>query len=384
MRNKRLDILRFVAVALVLGRHGSMEGVWKEIGWAGVDLFFVLSGFLISGLLFSEYKKRKRVGLGRFFIRRGFKIYPAFYFMLLGMSLVIHRYGVHPPAISWFREIFFIQNYFPGLWRHTWSLAVEEHFYIFLPLFLIVLTKVFRKDSDPFRFVLYAFCILAPLAAIARAYVAYQPTFAADDFHKVLFPTHLRMDALFFGVVIGYLHHFRPHFIPNLLRSRAGRLAIEGLTAALLSCLFVFRAESPFMLSFGLTLVYLGFGGLLVISLYAETPESLSAGMWGKMGDALAYVGMYSYSIYLWHVGVAGYGMRAIRTAWGAPLGSALSTALYVGISIALGILMARIVEFPAMRLRDRLFPGVTGAVLANSAPSPEVIKTARSAVALT
>jgi peptidoglycan/LPS O-acetylase OafA/YrhL len=95
MRNKRLDILRCVAVVLVLGRHGVIDGVWKETGWAGVDLFFVLSGFLISGLLFSEYKKKQSIDLPRFFIRRGFKIYPAFYLMLLTTFLVAASYGVY-------------------------------------------------------------------------------------------------------------------------------------------------------------------------------------------------------------------------------------------------------------------------------------------------
>lgn len=97
MRNKRLDILRGIAVLFVLGRHGVMEGVWKETGWAGVDLFFVLSGFLISGLLFSEYKRKRSIDLARFIIRRGFKIYPSFYLMLLTTFLVAASYGVCRP-----------------------------------------------------------------------------------------------------------------------------------------------------------------------------------------------------------------------------------------------------------------------------------------------
>jgi peptidoglycan/LPS O-acetylase OafA/YrhL len=161
MRNKRLDILRCVAVLLVLGRHGLVEGVWKETGWAGVDLFFVLSGFLISGLLFSEYKRNGRIGMRRFFIRRGMKIYPAFYVMLLTTFIVAGAYGVHVPLAPWLREIFFVQNYKHAIWRHTWSLAVEEHFYIMLPLFLLVLTKVSRKRVDPFGAIPFVFCILA-------------------------------------------------------------------------------------------------------------------------------------------------------------------------------------------------------------------------------
>src|SRR5437660_11936744 len=97
MRNKRLDILRGIAVLLVLGRHGVMAGVWKETGWAGVDLFFVLSGLMISGLLFSEYKRTRSIDLVRFFIRRGVKIYPSLYLMLLTTFLLAATYGLHFP-----------------------------------------------------------------------------------------------------------------------------------------------------------------------------------------------------------------------------------------------------------------------------------------------
>src|SRR5262245_19628234 len=93
-RLRELDILRGVAILLVLGRHvidipdtvpplvRRLFFVWRQIGWIGVDLFFVLSGFLVSGLLFGEYRLTGRIRLGRFLIRRGLKIYPSFYFFL--------------------------------------------------------------------------------------------------------------------------------------------------------------------------------------------------------------------------------------------------------------------------------------------------------------
>src|SRR5438270_7344794 len=93
-----LDLLRGIAVLLVLGRHmwdvppdvqhplGRVLEVWQRGGWVGVDLFFVLSGFLVSGLLFSEYKQFGTVSPGRFLLRRGLKIYPAFYVFLAGTA----------------------------------------------------------------------------------------------------------------------------------------------------------------------------------------------------------------------------------------------------------------------------------------------------------
>src|SRR2546421_10087759 len=99
-RLKQIDILRAFAVLLVLGRHmepcppeasailHQFTTIWHEGGWIGVDLFFVLSGFLVSGLLFREYEKYQELRIGRFLIRRGFKIYPPFW-LLIGATVIV-------------------------------------------------------------------------------------------------------------------------------------------------------------------------------------------------------------------------------------------------------------------------------------------------------
>src|SRR5438094_1957785 len=136
MRDRRLDILRAVAVLVVMGRHVEYCPPWHQAGWIGVDLFFVISGFLISGLLFNDYKAHGAIGLSNFYIRRGLKIYPAFYtliFFTVAVILIQHMSLSRRQALD---EVLFLQNYFAGLWPHTWSLAVEEHFYILLPLLL--------------------------------------------------------------------------------------------------------------------------------------------------------------------------------------------------------------------------------------------------------
>ena len=135
-----------------------------------MDLFFVLSGFLISGLLFSEYKKRHSINFKRFFFRRGLKIYPAFYVFLLltgiTAALVVHSY---PTSGQYLHEIFFVMNYEHGVWDHTWSLAVEEHFYIFLPIFLSILARLSSNREDPFRSIPRAAAVIAVLCLIFRA-----------------------------------------------------------------------------------------------------------------------------------------------------------------------------------------------------------------------
>src|ERR1700732_285133 len=130
MRNKRLDILRCIAILLVIARH-TYPRIWiGKAGWMGVDLFFVLSGFLISGLLFAEYKKNRSINWKRFLIRRGLKLYPAFYVFLLATFLTQLGFKQVSGLSNYLGEIFYVQNYGPYIWSHTWSLAVEEHFYI--------------------------------------------------------------------------------------------------------------------------------------------------------------------------------------------------------------------------------------------------------------
>jgi peptidoglycan/LPS O-acetylase OafA/YrhL len=279
---------------------------------------------------------------------------------------------VHVPFGVWLREILFFQNYKHGIWRHTWTLAVEEHFYLLLPLFLLALIRLSKNRSDPFRSIPFVYGILASVILTMRYLTAYQPGFQFEDSPQVLFPTHMRIDSLFFGVVLGYLHHFRPELIPNLLKNRRNRLLVQAATAICLSCILATYEESPFMLSFGFTLVHLGFGGLLVLALYAELPASSSR--WSELarhvGNVFAHVGTYSYSIYLWHVAIVAHMLGVVLAVVPVRLGPALQTALYVALSIGAGILMAQIVEFPALAMRNRLFPSAGSATILVQAPS--------------
>src|ERR1700761_2224153 len=101
-RNINLDALRGIAILLVLGNHFGYFSVWQRMGWAGVDLFFVLSGFLISGLLFDEWQRFGSIDFRRFYIRRGFKIYPAFYFLLLiTVAVNFVRPGITSFPVTW-------------------------------------------------------------------------------------------------------------------------------------------------------------------------------------------------------------------------------------------------------------------------------------------
>jgi peptidoglycan/LPS O-acetylase OafA/YrhL len=268
MRNKRLDILRCVAVVTVILHHSGDSTFFVRVGWTGVDLFFVLSGFLISGLLFSEYKRNHAINFKRFFIRRALKIYPAFYTFLFVTGIVEEIvFHAHSTAARYFHEILFLMNYEHGVWDHTWTLAVEEHFYIFLPIFLLALRRFSSNRGDPFRlipWVAFAIALICPVFRAASVYVG------APNFHMASAASHERMDALFFGVLIGYLYHFRSAILDELMCSTSHRTVMAAASAVLLSFAYFYSRDSKFFATFGYSFIYLGFASILLLSLYVS------------------------------------------------------------------------------------------------------------------
>ncbi len=358
MRIKRLDILRCLAVLLVLVHHGGFIPMFTKIGWVGVDLFFVLSGFLISGLLYMEFKRLGAIRWGRFLIRRGLKIYPAFYAMIL-VTFLARRIAASPDTVGpYLREIFFVQNYGVGVWQHTWSLGVEEHFYLLLPIFFLLLIRFSRNRQDPFASLPWAFVGIAVSCLLIRAATVYFTSSAAFFPPMVTNPTHERIDSLFFGVLLGYFHHFHPATISHLLGSRAKQICAGLLVGAALSCCFIFTRENHFLLTFGLTLLYLGFGGLLLLSLEVhDVLPQWSRGYTEGLGTLCATLGAYSYSIYLWHIPFQAFAPGVLRRLLHIRFGPLEQFLFYFVGSIAFGILMAKAIEMPVLKLRDRIFP---------------------------
>ena len=161
------DCLRCVAILLVMAAHckdiaptlspalGAVFAFTRQIGWVGVDLFFVLSGFLVSGLLFDEHDATGVLDIKRFLIRRAFKIIPAFYFLTL-VTVIYDAIAFHRVVVvHLIHDIFFLQSYRPGMWSHAWTLAIEVHFYILLAVLLYYLSKTPAEEramADPAAF----------------------------------------------------------------------------------------------------------------------------------------------------------------------------------------------------------------------------------------
>ncbi len=368
IRIRQLDVLRGIAVLLVLGHHKRMAGFLSLGGWCGVDLFFVLSGFLVSGLLFEEFRKTGRLNVMRFLIRRGFKIYPSFYFFLavtlIGSWMMTRKL---PNWDSYLTETVFLQNYRNPVWGHTWSLAVEEHFYLMLAATLAFLFLKKPGSANPFRPMIRIFIAVASALLLLRFLnFIYRPY----AYHTHHYPTHLRIDSLLFGSLIAYFHHFHGPATRDWVRENRYGLSAFSLVAVLPPFLLI--QEGIVINTFGFVLLYLGFGSILLLSLHAgDGLPNAKAGKFDFLLRPLASIGFYSYTIYLWHLPVRDYGKKILEMAWGGTMPYALEVAAYLVGSLTVGILASKLIEGPFLKLRNRLFPRISGNKGARPIPDP-------------
>jgi peptidoglycan/LPS O-acetylase OafA/YrhL len=367
MRIKYLDFLRGVAVLLVIFRHHDFVAVLEQAGWIGVDLFFVLSGFLVSSLLFNEFNSTQRIDGVRFLIRRGFKIYPGYYiliFSILAIQFVLARQlgGAVAQKYNYsfaevMQELFFVQNYLGGFDMHTWSLAVEEHFYFFLTFSLYL---IFRYASNVERAVtLYCVGVIV-VCNILKIHAAFFDT--PISYYRNIYPSHLRADSLIFGVLIA--HYSINHKVAFLKFIRANKFILT--TVALLFLLPPFfltlKDKSDFVLLTGInfTMLYVGFG--IILSLFLAFP-SLEVGIKKLISEQVygwvCTIGYYSYSIYLWHIPVHRYLSGLLVYVLKRDLPEPVTFVPYFVISIIVGIVFGKYVEIPFLKLRDRWFPKV-------------------------
>ena len=358
-RNLQLDLLRCAAIIAVLVVHTTLfrnpRWWWDRLvvrgSWTGVDLFFVISGFLISGLLFSEFQKRGRINFARFAIRRALKLYPTLYVLVFGVML----WRLIPTSfhsVSWIikpalHDIFFVQSYFPGTYGHFWSLSVEEHFYILLPLTLYFMLRKGRwGDNDPFRRLPLIFLLVAVFSLAVRIVHAV----LAQPYHNSthLYPTHLRLDSLLFGVLLSYWSLFhRERFSASINWSRPLLFPISLL---LIMPVFIWAQDDFIIYTLGLSSLYLGYGGLMISLL--QVPLA-TKGLYCWLLRPMSYIGQHSYPIYVFH------DMIKEQIANRNLLHSASGRVLYFACAVAFGILFSKVIEFPVLHLRDRIFPPV-------------------------
>ena len=312
-----LDGLRAVAMLAVLGYHAFAP--FAVSGYLGVDLFFVLSGFLITTILATEHKKTGRIDVLRFYWRRALRLYPTLLLMLVCFLAVAPYLWPEIPAKRYaLWAALYVSDYTralmgePIVLSYTWSLSVEEHFYLLLPLFL----PAILNTKSPIR-------TLALAYAVATAWRVANYVWLGWD------ATYFRFDTRLSGLILGCI----------IALWRPTHLKLAGIAAAVFA-LLVMIPSSHFWTGLTLAVPFAEISAAILIASCAFEPTRVR---WAST-PALAYLGRLSYGVYIWHF-PAIYWLRE-NYAWPVAM---ISAGIF---AVGMAAITYHFVDLPLRRLR--------------------------------
>ena len=382
-----LDGLRGIAVLAVIIYHA--EASLLVGGFLGVDVFFVLSGFLITTLLIDELTQTNTVDRARFYLRRIRRLMPALFLVLFfsvlvsGLFVLDAAYHVRrdlPWAITFvlnWSYLFFEQSYFvnisrPPLLQHLWSLSIEEQFYVIWPIMLIGLYKVKIGNISPRVKIFVASAALAIASTAWMIYLSMANGFPIpNDPSRVYFGTDTHAMGLLVGCATAALWRYEK-LNERVTPDRATVMKALGLfSIAGLAYFFLFVSELN---------EFLYRGGFLVLSILTATLVILAAHPGLKFGallgnPVLKWFGDRSYGIYLWHWPIFVLMRSGIDIQWPEPLAFTVK----IAVVLLVASLSYRFVEMP---IRNGAIGSRLAIWRAAGVPRPQVKTLLTSAVA--
>jgi peptidoglycan/LPS O-acetylase OafA/YrhL len=355
-----LDHLRALAIVFVFLFHyfilsgGQPEWLpdFAKFGWTGVDLFFVLSGFLISSQLFAQIKRGQKISFKKFFLKRFFRIVPAYLF-IVGVYFCFPFFREKESLPPFWKFITFTQNLGLnlkdfGTFSHAWSLCVEEHFYLLLPLILILFqfTNLLKRSY----WLLIALLLFGFAIRIYSYNQFYLPKIEDGNgwlywYKYIYYPTYNRLDGLLVGISIASVHQFLPAIWDKI--TKYGNLFIVLSFAVLTSAYFLCYNQMTFNASvFGFSLIAIGYG-FMVIGAVSSTSFLYK---WNSKVTTL--IATLSYSVYLTHKGVIHMTHQLL---FHYEFDNNLMLLICIGTCIGFAYLLHLTIEKPFMKLRNQI-----------------------------
>jgi len=366
-RQPGLDLLRALAIIVVVIYHAALFGFKlpgrvDRFGWIGVDLFFVLSGYLIGGQLLAPLAREKSIRLGSFFARRVLRIMPA-YFAILAVYFLLPSWREYPDmAQPLWKFLLSVQNialHGGTAFSHAWSLAVEDQFYLCLPFILLFVNRWPRAAIIIPCLIVFGGIALRTFLAWKNPAIDGGVSFRAFQ-AWIYYPSWTRLDPLVFGVVLAAIEKFRPHWwkrlmdfaiwlwLPALVLISYGLCLGEGDTLTVAACVWQFP------------LIALGMAVLLICAISPRLPFRRIA------IPGAAFIASIAYSAYLIQKLVMHHVLQLLRATPQAieagltpiiPLTSVWALLLVELCVYAAATLLFFTVERPFLQLRRRIAP---------------------------
>lgn len=352
-----LDGLRCVSIILVLIAHMGESGyfhlqaitrrVYEDMGAVGVDVFFVLSGFLITLLLIREHNRTDHISLRAFYARRALRIFPVYVAFLLCVLVLDMLRLLHPSIRDWVGMLTYTANFnnHPAEPRvvHLWSLSLEEHFYLFWPATLLFLG--FRRA----RVALVAIVAATPLVRLVLQH--YFRRWLDIDYC-----TFGRMDTIAVGCLLAFVAQER-QFREKASCMLNGSLQIALPVLILVASVWFGEKCGKYFITIGEVVISLAIGMLVW---YCASSDGIVSRLLNTR--LFIAIGVLSYSIYIWHPLFLGL---PIHASW-------LRVLAYLAVSLAAATASYYLVELPFLRLKGRaIFKQPVRSNL--SAPTPDV-----------
>jgi peptidoglycan/LPS O-acetylase OafA/YrhL len=362
-----LDHLRALAIIIVFIFHYNIFGhppglneYFGSWGWTGVDLFFVLSGYLIGGQLFAKLSRDQPIHYGEFYLKRSLRILPA-YFAVLLIYFTVPQFIERSTLPPFWRFLTFTQNFGldlsqHGAFSHAWSLCIEEQFYLFLPLLIIALTAV--KAGKKAAWILLALFLAGFLI---RGYLWYEllpsePSFGKAYYRLIYYPTWSRLDGLIAGVTLSALYYFKPAAWQKLTKNGNTLTLIAGAMVA--GAWLLTHGEHQYEMQgaiFGYPAISIAYGVLVLAALSPTSP------LYRYSSRITKIIATLSYSIYLTHKQLIHLTHEVLEPR-GIGNDTYLSFAICIIVSLLGAGLLHLVIERPFLRLRDRILGGKTKA----------------------